>query len=915
MGTPSTDRNLLVGILALQTECVTQAQLIAAMQAWVFQKTDLLEQILLRQNAIGQSTCDFLSAIVSEHLKLNGDDADQSLAAVSSIESMRQILSVVEDPDVEYSLDLACATRSLNSPLAARSDVPSTDLWIGVPQHGDNRFRVLRPHARGGLGQVSVAEDLELHREVALKELQEKYRTDESSLHRFKMEGEITGQLEHPGIVPVYSLGTTKSGTPFYVMRFIRGDSLKESIERLHSTGSNISDDERALIQRRLITRLIDVCNAINYAHSRGVLHRDLKPGNIMLGKHGETLVVDWGLAKVLGKRGVSAGPEETYVPISGEGSSDTRMGSAVGTLAYMSPEQAEGRLDELGPESDVYGLGGTLYTILTSAPPIKKGKTEEMLAAIRSGAIVRPRDLNPQIDPALEAICLKALALESKDRYSTATALAEDLELWLADQPVAVYPEPWPRRAGRWIRRHRLGVTGAVGMLIVATAALLVITTLVRQQNAALTEKNQQIETGLETIGKQRDDLVAQRATLAELSMGVLDTAETTLASVAGADAFRTSLQEKSFGTFQALYQEDPSNEKLGFALARAARYSANQLARTGQRPEAVKRLQSSVELQERLTSGREMSKDEQSMLSETYRDLGNTLKAVGKLGAAAAAYDRGLQLHEVLVKADSTHRPYRRNGLLLEMGQIGLLWDQLEVARAQVLASRVSDGFINLAEGPAPDSKDAVFAMQALAWNGRALDELGRHDEARAVYAKGIEKGTRWLAAAPADTNLKFPLSRLLHWNAEGAVRSQTLEESNTEELDRAIKLLEEIVAFKNSSPSFRVYLGQALTTRGLIRRLKPDMAAAEADFDRAEKLFRLVLASAPMPDAQEYFSDTLVEMAAGMATTDRSAAEARLKEAIHLLEAAGAQSPESRRIVRKRDQAQQRLTALGM
>src|SRR5207253_755151 len=153
----------------------------------------------------------------------------------------------------------------------------------------------------GGLGKVSVARDEELHREVALKEIKDHHADNPDSRARFLLEAEVTGGLEHPGIVPVYGLGSYADGRPFYAMRFIKGDSLKEAIERFHRAEKSGSDPgERALELRKLLGRFLDVCNAIAYAHSRAVLHRDLKPGNIMLGQYGETLVVDWGLAKPL---------------------------------------------------------------------------------------------------------------------------------------------------------------------------------------------------------------------------------------------------------------------------------------------------------------------------------------------------------------------------------------------------------------------------------------------------------------------------------------------------------------------------------------------------------------------------------------------------------------------------------------
>ncbi|MFM9194235.1 MAG: serine/threonine-protein kinase, partial [Planctomycetia bacterium] len=165
------------------------------------------------------------------------------------------------------------------------------------------RFHVLRPHATGNLGEVFVAHDAELHREVALKQIQSGHAHDSESRRRFLVEAEITGRLEHPGIVPVYSLGTHADGRPYYAMRFIRGTSLLEAIDDLHAAvrGGALDGEERSLRLRRLLRSFIVVCQTIHYAHGRGVLHRDIKPHNIMLGRHGETIVVDWGLAKSLG--------------------------------------------------------------------------------------------------------------------------------------------------------------------------------------------------------------------------------------------------------------------------------------------------------------------------------------------------------------------------------------------------------------------------------------------------------------------------------------------------------------------------------------------------------------------------------------------------------------------------------------
>ena len=282
------DANLLFGVLALQLDFISRDQLIAGMQAWVMDKQTPLAEHLVRVDALKAERQLLLEPLVAEHIRQHANDPQQSLAAVSSVDSLRHDLKALADPDIEASL--VSIPQRLSTALLSGD---TTQTFIGNASGEPSRYRILRSHARGGLGEVFVAEDQELHREVALKEIQPEHADDPTSRSRFVLEAEITGGLEHPGIVPVYGLGKYDDGRPFYAMRFIQGNSLKEGVDRLHKSSPRIAYGSTEF--RRLLGRFVDVCNAIEYAHSRGVLHRDLKPGNIILGKYGETLVVDWG--------------------------------------------------------------------------------------------------------------------------------------------------------------------------------------------------------------------------------------------------------------------------------------------------------------------------------------------------------------------------------------------------------------------------------------------------------------------------------------------------------------------------------------------------------------------------------------------------------------------------------------------
>ena len=241
------------------------------------------------------------------------------------------------------------------------------------------------------------------NREVALKQILDHHADDPTSRTRFLIEAEITGGLEHSGIVPVHGLGRDDDGRPYHAMRFIRGDSLKAAIAAFHADESLRRDPGmRSLALRELLRRFVDVCNAIDYAHGRGVLHRDLKPGNVIVGKHGETLVVDWGLAKPMGHSKVgSEGDERTLMPSTSSGSVETLPGSAIGTPAYMSPEQAIAALETLGPRSDVSSLGATLYSLLTGLTPFGEADLGAVLRDVQAGASPPPRQVDASIDRA----------------------------------------------------------------------------------------------------------------------------------------------------------------------------------------------------------------------------------------------------------------------------------------------------------------------------------------------------------------------------------------------------------------------------------------------------------------------------------------------------------------------------------
>jgi WD40 repeat protein/tRNA A-37 threonylcarbamoyl transferase component Bud32 len=489
MAALAADRDLLFGLLALQNGLINQGQLVAAFQAWTLDKSRNLAVHLEARGDLTAATRALLESLAAVHLAAHGGDAEKSLAATAGLGALRGELERVADPEIRATLD-----RVPDAAAATRHDPDATLTYSHGPPAAGSRFAILRPHAKGGLGQISVALDSELNREVALKELRPERADDPDSRARFLLEAEITGRLEHPGVVPVYGLGSDVHGRPFYAMRFVKGQSLKEAIDRFHQAEDRDDRDPRRwnLALRQLLNRFVAVCNVMAYAHSRGVIHRDLKPANILLGPYGETLVVDWGLAKVVG-RGESAAPaggvEFTLQPASGSGSSETLPGTALGTPAYMSPEQAEGRLEQVGPKSDVYSLGATLYCLLTGNPPIDESDVGAALRRVQRGEFPPPCAVRPRIPHGLGAICLKAMALKPEGRYGSARALAEEIEHWLADEPIAAARDPMLTRLARWGRRHKT-VAASIGALLVTAVVALAISTVLIGREQALTRE-----------------------------------------------------------------------------------------------------------------------------------------------------------------------------------------------------------------------------------------------------------------------------------------------------------------------------------------------------------------------------------------------------------------------------------------
>ena len=780
------DHNLLFGLLALQTGLISQGALFSAFNAWTRDKTRSMADILADQGDLDDARRSLLEGLIAVHLKIHGDDPEKSLAAIEAGHSTREKLAQLDDIDLALSVaSIGTDQHPIDTPLDdympetvspasgpfvdERGPAPGdgnarqpSSFAVGTSSSGGLRFRVIRPYAKGGLGAVYVALDTELHREVALKQIHPRLADDPECRRRFLVEAEIAGGLEHPGIVPVYGLGSYANGRPFYAMRFIRGDSLKEAITAFHADESLKRDPGRRLLElQKLLRRFLDVCNAIEYAHSRGVLHRDLKPGNIIVGKHGETLVVDWGLAKSVGRAEPDLAQEErTLIPPSASWSSETLPGSALGTPAFMSPEQAAGDLERLGPSSDVYSLGSTLYMLLTGALPFAGTDVGAVLEAVRRGEFERPRKLDPSIDRSLEAVCLKAMARSPKDRYVSARALADDLERWMADEPVSARSDPVFERAGRWARRHRPLVTAAAASMLAVLGASVAISVL--QATAAQRERR--------LAAKEHD-----ANSLAQARLGQVERANELLGSVFV--DLDPRAEEKEHKPLRAI---------LGDRLSQAARSlegeSVGDSLTVAKLQDILGRSQASLgNTAEAITLVRRSYRTRQDQLGPNHRDTLSSRSSLFALYHAAGRAADLIKLHEATLKTqEATLGPvhpdtlHSRNDLATAYLSLGRTAEAAAEFEATIKLSEAALG---------PESPISLSLRSGLAETYRAL---GRLDEAAKLHERNLEVYRRKVGPDHPDTLISLENLAATHFDAGRLDQALALYE-------QSLKLLE--------------------------------------------------------------------------------------------------------------------------
>jgi serine/threonine-protein kinase len=915
---PDADRNLLFGVIALQVDLLGVEQFVEACTLWAARKSTPLADLLVERGWLSPADRADVERLVRRKLGNHDQDARASLNAALG-PGARAALARIDDDAVRASV----AATPPAAPAAPSATGPYT-----APTRA--RYRLDRLHAAGGIGQVWVAHDGQLGRDVALKELRPDWERSPAYAERFIREAQITSQLEHPGIVPVYELSQRpEDGRPFYVMRFVRGQTLTHAIQAYHARrrqGKAGAVEFRALVQA-----VVALCQAAAYAHARGVLHRDLKGQNVVLGDYGEVVLLDWGLAKLRGQ----SEPAADAAPVRlGPGAADrTQPGEVLGTPAYMAPEQAEGRLDRIDERTDVYGLGAILYEVLTGQPPYTGEDRNEVLRRVRDEEPAPPRALCRDAPPALEAVCLRALAWLPQDRYASATELAAELQSWLADEPVRAYPEPAAGRALRWGRRHRPLVAGAAALLLTAAVALGVSTALVGHQKA-LAESNFRDAQEQRRLAEREAaaTLVARRRAEANLrkARGAVDALLTRVSEEEGflaheprMERLRRKLLGEALAFYRGLLEDNADDPDVRRETAHAHRRMADVLQDLGDHAAAEREYRAAADLSRRLAAAFPGDPRDEQELAAVANSLGALYRTTGRLGEARTALTEALERKEKLAAAYPEETAYQQElantlhnlsevladlGLSEEaeaasQGAVGRSRDlagrpgatpELRrqyvkdlIARSNLLdhAGRVDDQEKVLrqalglarelvrAEGPSPGRREDLALchnnLGILLRKRRALGEAEKHlGEALALRAQLAKD----FPAVPdyqndlASTHRSLALLRL----QQGQI------DKGRAELDAALAIQKPLVAAFGHVPAYRRNLAISWLNLGLLRHALREPAGSEEAFREAKALWEQLTREGPeVPEYESELASALQRLGLLLAERDGLAA----------------------------------------
>ncbi len=626
-----------------------------------------------------------------------------------------------------------------------------------------DRYRLLDVHGRGAFGNVWRAADSKLDRTIAVKELNARLAGTPDLRSRFEREARIAARLEHPGIVPVYDVGGLDGEHPYYTMKLVRGKTLAEEIAACHGLEKGPA---RNVHKQKLLSSFLSVCQSVKYAHARNVVHRDLKPQNIVIGEFGETILLDWGLATTSDKTSREpTGPSGTrempdvYA---------TQAGQIKGTPAYMSPEQARGEVSEIDEQSDIYALGAILHQVLTGHLAVDGGTPDELLENVRAGRINRPRQIDGNIPRPLESICLKAMSHARNDRYDDVARLTSDIESWLADEPVSAYHESIVTRSFRWMRRHRTLVSVAGASIVVAAAGLFI---------------------GLLLLGnawqRERDlrQLADQQRTRAENNLAVaLQSVDTFLVRFTEDQRLKTfgmqQLRQEMLLEAEQFYNQLAAQEGDDLQLRLQKTHALSQSAKIGTElgniERGIEQLNEALEIAGQILVDDPANEAAQLEQAHLQNALGNLYELKGELSRAVEYQNAAMATFARFMEGE--HRAEAMEGFYTTQGNMAVAKENRgQYREAEQQYREVIEDLQPLVEAT-PDDADARRLLATTLSNlGVLLVKItppSRLEPAIEVYQQGIEHSRAASDLQPEDTESQAHLA-MLYFNLGMAFR----------------------------------------------------------------------------------------------------------------------------------------------
>jgi tetratricopeptide (TPR) repeat protein len=786
--------------------------------------------------------------------------------------------------DPRHAAELASTAEG---PLAGPSHAGGLVLPAGA-SHPAARYRLGEEIARGGMGVVYRATDAVLGREVAVKVLPEKYAPDSGTARRFADEARITGQLQHPNIPAVHDLGVLPDSRPFLAMKLIKGETL----ERLLKQRADPAED-----RGRYVAAFEQVCQALAYTHAHDVLHRDVKPANVMVGAFGEVQVMDWGLAKVLTSRErprPDSDPEETTAPTavrSLRGSDDlyTQAGSVLGTPAFMPPEQAAGAVGMIDRRSDVFGLGAVLAVVLTGQPPFVAETAEAARVKAAQGDVGAcfARLEACGADPDLVALCQRCLAPRPEDRPPDAGAVAQAVAALraAADERARraelerVQAEGEARealaRAAEQRQRRRLLLTASAIIALVLFLGLGVSLWQMRRALEAETEAN--------TNAKQaQDEATAKTLALTAEQQARADERKAREQAFAALRSMTAEVVERKFAQGTMLTEDDRAflrgiiQQFDAFAVIKGDDADGRRLRAEGRHrvglmryrlselQEAEKDYDQAVSLYQQLVADFPSRSEFRQELARSHHNRGLLLRATGRLPEAEKDIDQALRIHKQLATdfpsrpeflQDLAHSHTNRGNLLRNTGRLSEAeqdYDQTLGIQKQLAADF-------------PSQPDFRWQLATTHYNrGLLRSDLGRLPEAEQDYDQALSLYQHLAADFPLRPEFRQQLA--LSRNIRGILRSDTGRLKQAEQdYDQALSIQKQLAAEFPSRPQFRQDLAQTYNNRGNLLRDSGRLQQAEKGYDQALSIRKQLVSDFPnQPDLHYELAGTYVNLA---------------------------------------------------